>query len=792
MQRIGKDRKLERLILGGILAAGIGLYAPVALAEVAGGSEPVVVTSVADLGKKMDYNQLIVWNGTIIGQDLTGPALPASNTSKQLSVTGGDYNNYSFTSGFSNGVAVSGYNLTLGSANFTSEYSIMTAGLAAGYAASGNTMTIDGATIRNTMMGLVSGGFSDTAAATGNTLTINSGDISDNGNPTYQTMVVAGFSGTGNASDNTLNINGGTVLAEISAAGASYQGGNATNNTVNMTGGTVAAVEGGLAQGGNASGNTVKISGGTVNNAIWGGRAQGGSANDNTVTISGEANLAAGVNIYGGLAMPLFMLASTTDTPSYNANNNTINIMKAISVNHIAGGDSEYTSTGNTLNIAAAGVTVGAEGVIRVQNYNFYLPATITSGATMLTVNSTAATDVAGATIGAAALTGVTLAKGDTVNLIANSKGVTGDFSTTEVTTDKTATGLTIDTSYKLTVSRKDANTIIATVGDEKKEDASERAKSLVETRAATTTYINAGVDILASQGFAQAANAVALNAAENGANGGAGTGDGFTPFAALNGSSLRAESGSYVDTKGFGLNVGFARELTNGQGKLLFGPVVEWGGGNYESHLDDGTKGEGGAHYWGVGLMGRQVNNNGFYYEGSLRLGRVNADYKGNVVAAGQTTYDSSSNYWGAHLGLGRAVAVGSHDTLDGYLKYFYSHQGGDTTTIHTVGLPDEVGSFDAVNSHRLRLGARLTHKVSATNSVYGGLAYQHEFGGDARATFNGNPTPSPSVKGGSGMLELGWQIKPGGNMTLDLGVTGWVGRQRGVSARVGANWSF
>ncbi len=46
--------------------------------------------------------------------------------------------------------------------------------------------------------------------------------------------------------------------------------------------------------------------------------------------------------------------------------------------------------------------------------------------------------------------------------------------------------------------------------------------------------------------------------------------------------------------------------------------------------------------------------------------------------------------------------------------------------------------------------------------------------------------------MRGGSGMLELGWQVKPGGPVTVDLGVTGWVGKQRGVSAQIGAVWSF
>ena len=43
------------------------------------------------------------------------------------------------------------------------------------------------------------------------------------------------------------------------------------------------------------------------------------------------------------------------------------------------------------------------------------------------------------------------------------------------------------------------------------------------------------------------------------------------------------------------------------------------------------------------------------------------------------------------------------------------------------------------------------------------------------------------------SGMIELGWQVKPGkGPMTIDLGVTGWVGKQRGITANLQANWTF
>ena len=585
--------------------------------------------------------------------------------------------------------------------------------------------------------------------------------------------------------DFTLNVNGGTWN---SVCGAVTAMGTVSKNTVNIFGGTIqGAVYGGQGTGvvgysyGSATENIVNIKGGSGYMTIAGGYSEHGNAIGNIVNLSGgdlSGATVSGGSAYGGAA-----------------SNNIVNVLKQLTIGHINGGGSDNSSTGNTLNIAAKGVVVTGN-INYVQNLNFYLPSDIAANdpVPMLTVNG-GATTLDGVTIGAAALTGVSLSKGDSVTLLKNANGFTGTAATTTLTTPPKATSLTVNKSYKFTIAQN-TNDVTATVSDVD-ESANEQAKSLVETRAATTTFVNAGADMLASQGFAQAANAVALEAAEKAnANEQGATGtpapNAFTPFAAFGGSSMRAESGSYVNTKGFGLNIGFARELSNAQGKLLFGPMVEYGGGSYDSHLDDGTRGDGKAHYFGVGVMARQVNHDGFYYEGSLRGGRVTSDYDGNLDGVGKVDYDSSSSYFAAHLGAGKAFDLGKGNTLDGYFKYFYSHQAGDDTTVHIAGMDDERGHFDAVDSHRIRIGARLTHKINERNSFYGGLAYQYEFNGDARATFSGNGVPSPSLKGSSGMLELGWQVKPGGPLTLDLGVTGWAGKQRGGSVQLGATWAF
>ncbi len=572
------------------------------------------------------------------------------------------------------------------------------------------------------------------------------------------------------ANSNTVNISGGNVTGIVMGGNAYYSGSSteksatANSNTVNISGGNVNKVWSGHAYAGMGdaitSFNTVNISGGTVSGDVYGGHAEMGAnktANDNIINL-----LTSGMNLSSAALYGYY---------------------------------SGCSHSGNTLNVCGKNITVNS--VQNFDNMNFFLPTDMTTSETMLKANYATVTNAKIGVLAQGKL--ANLSTGDKVTLLSATTTLTGGDSISQTTNITVPTGIATVNTYTFDVAAED-NAIVATITSGTS-GVSEDAKSVVETRAANTTFINAGADMLASQGFAQAANAVALQVAEksqqgegsseSSQSGGVAAVTGFTPFAALGGSSLRAESGSYVDTKGFGINVGFARELENSQGKLLFGPIVEYGGGKYDSYLDNGTHGDGKSHYVGIGIMARQINHDGFYYEGSLRGGRATSDYNGNISNQ-NVKYDSASPYFAAHLGAGKVMDIGHNNTVDGYLKYFYSHQGSDTVTMHGSTSGDESWNFDSVNSHRLRIGARLTHKVNERNSFYGGLAYQYEFGGEARAHYDGGTAPSPSVKGSSGFIELGWQVKPGGPVTLDLGINGWVGKQKGGSVQLGATWNF
>ena len=473
----------------------------------------------------------------------------------------------------------------------------------------------------------------------------------------------------GGYSDDAAGIEGKTVNVSGLTKGTTLYGGvvyessgDATGNTVNMNGGDFIQVYGGYTYSGNATGNTVTVSGGTIQQVTGGNSLD--CANNNIVTISGNAVVKG--QIYGGYSNgDVYYAHGTPSTADGNtitisgspdlstavicagnaytsAQNNTINILSPVTVRNLAGGIIQTTGTvaGNTLNVAAKNVKT--EGVSGFQNMNFYLPKDIAKDDTMLTVNSTDPANVQGVTFGVAALSGVNLQKGDTVNLLVNSNGLTTDDELT-VDSSKLAgasflapNNLATDKKYELSISKKDDTTIITTVENVEevtpdpkpepepkpeptpeptptptpepepapgtKPDPSDRLKSPVETRMAVATIINAGSDLLAGQGMRNAQAAAGDKEA----------GGGFNSFAAVGLSKLRAMSGSHVDIKGIGLNLGFARELENSKGKLLFGPIVEYGHGSYDSYQDNGLKADGNASYWGLGLIAKQTNSNG------------------------------------------------------------------------------------------------------------------------------------------------------------------------------------
>ena len=555
---------------------------------------------------------------------------------------------------------------------------------------------------------------------------------------------------------NKLTVTGGTLE---SAYGGLNAKGNVTGSTLVLAGGTVKNAYGGFAEGaGNATANIVDVRKDTQA-AICGGHAAQGEASDNILRLGA---VTVGADVCGGVGKK--------------TEGNIINLHGTKIHGTVTGGTAPVASGGkaNLLAVRSAGTEI--HDFTGVQNLKFYLPEGATSSmATMLKLGIKDK-DIRGLHVdvdfsGAAKR----LQQNETFSLMKLAKG--GTLTTDEkIAGEITGTqGVSLD--YKFSVRRKNADEIIAAVEETSLKN---ETKSLVETRTTATDILSGGMSLLADAGIASAVTAAAANA-QTGA---------YTSWAAQGCSSMRVHSGSYVDTHGYTLNVGFARKQTTKDGVLTFGPFVEYGRASYDSYLEDAaaTHGDGKVSYIGAGLLARQDWKSGFYLEGSVRGGRLKSDYAG-IVAKKATSYDISNPYYAIHLGIGKERMLRARDSLETYLKYFYSHQSGASAKLST----GEDYDFDAVNSHRLRLGARYAHDMGENGRFYAGLAWEYEFEGEARAAYQGMTTPSPSLKGTSTMLELGYRFAPkNSRISCDINVSGWQGKREGFAGSVGLHWAF
>lgn len=235
--------------------------------------------------------------------------------------------------------------------------------------------------------------------------------------------------------------------------------------------------------------------------------------------------------------------------------------------------------------------------------------------------------------------------------------------------------------------------------------------------------------------------------------------------------------------------------------GRLTYGPFLEFGYGSYSTYNSFSSaasvKGDGTTNYYGSGVLGRlDLANTGpghFYAEASGRAGGLDNAYESSDLrdASGRKAeYDSSSMYFGAHVGTGYVWNLMENASLDFYGKYFWTRQTGDSVTLSTG---DPI-SFKDVDSNRVRFGSRFNYTVSEALTPYVGAAYEHEFDGKARATTNGKDMLAPSMNGGTGAFELGLVYKPqeSSPFSFDFGVQGYVGKREGVTGSLQAMYEF
>ena len=708
-------------------------------------------------------------------------------------------------------------------------------------AVSGNIVTFSqGATLHDLMGGYLKSTTS-TSDVSGNQVFIAGGEFNNAVATDPAPRIYGGATdGSGTATRNVLQITGGTIGNATHAAdvvgGRSATGAAEENHVVlgaAEPGATPTApalkgyVTGGY--GATATDNTVEILAGTLTGSVYGGyattagtpattgaspTAEVSALRNNKVTLRDGVTVTG--NVYGGYA------AADASNMTAATDSNTINLYKAVIGGTIYGGMAQDAAghdvvSGKNNTLAVHGYDSKAGDFAGVQNLNFYLPEDVkndplndVNAPTMLKLTNVTNVDANGKKDLSNIKVGVeldarraVLHSGDNISLMTAYNANTPVELTPDHLIKAPAEGHQDALRYKfelVTVPAADAVAVPTTTGGTaavnnkliaKVTEAAldPQTKSLVETRAASMAFINSGSDLLTDAAMTAAMEAAATPASESQAGRARvdGTPKEYGMWAVQNVSSMRLNSGSHVDAKGWGLNLGFAKQRVSGRNTLTYGPFVEYGKGSYDSYLDDGLHGSGDMDYLGVGVMAKSQSQNGAYVEGSVRVGRVKSDYAG-TIADTHRTYDSSSTYYAGHLGVGQEKQLKNGNTIDTYAKYFFAHQGGDTVRLSNGAVYD----FDAANSHRIRFGTRYTSKKGDA-SFYTGLASEYEFGDDFAASYQGYNTPSPSLTGGTGILELGYRFAPqNGRATYGIQLMGMTGQRRGISGGVQMHWAF
>jgi len=271
------------------------------------------------------------------------------------------------------------------------------------------------------------------------------------------------------------------------------------------------------------------------------------------------------------------------------------------------------------------------------------------------------------------------------------------------------------------------------------------------------------------------------------------------SPFGEVSGSSERLESGSYVDVTGLSAVLGLAARRNFKSVAFTAGLFFEYGTSRFNTHngFDEGDiDGKGHATAMGGGVLARldftETMLKGLYFEGAFRLGGIRSDWSSDDLRSEtgrHASYDLYSPYHGAILGLGYIWEVTDSFKLDFYGQWLWSHvYGGDA---YIVDVPFE---FDDVDSHRLRAGVRADWNITEQLGIYAGAAWEHEFDGRARATADGVDTPSPSIKGDTGVFDLGFAFKPTAlpGFTMQLGATASAGKRHGVGGNFMVKYEF
>jgi len=250
--------------------------------------------------------------------------------------------------------------------------------------------------------------------------------------------------------------------------------------------------------------------------------------------------------------------------------------------------------------------------------------------------------------------------------------------------------------------------------------------------------------------------------------------------FAVTNQGISKYKTGSSIDTKGFSLLTGVSKDI---QSSGYVGFYFQGGTGSYDVNGD--SDGSGDVKYYGLGVFSKLEFGENVYADAGIKVGKIKNDFTLDDKSADIKLDDL---YYGVQLGGGYKIRLFESSLLDLSGKYFYTHEDGDDVTVQG----DKI-KFDDIDSHKIKLGAKFSFdELASLFSPFVALMYEHEFGGDAKASTEYYDIDTPSLKGGTIGGEFGVDITPKESLYMGFSLKGFAGQRQGVNLKTEVEYKF
>lgn len=426
----------------------------------------------------------------------------------------------------------------------------------------------------------------------------------------------------------------------------------------------------------------------------------------------------------------------------------------------------EYFSGGfdafGTLNVLGKGASISGNLLAAGKNLNFFLDEDSADKDTMLFIKGRS--DISGSKIGITIASEKTaLKKGDKIILISAAEGLDGVPSLNKA---KGFHGSGLVYNFDYGINEKEMTATVTDAG------LNPQTKAFSEGMAAGMVLLEAGGELTGEFAVEEAARAVKGESF-------------FSVFSAASAGKSRTHTGSHIDVNGFSVMGGLASGLVfSEENKLAFGAFLEHGHGDYNSynnfHGFAGVRGDGDSFYTGFGILGH-IDRENFYFALAGRAGEIKNDFSSRDlgIMGVKTSYSTDCLYYGLNAGGGYMFKPAEKFSVDAGVKYSFIYQDSDETTLSS----GEKLKFDASNSHRLQAQTKASYAAGRFFVPYAAAKFEYEFSGEIDAQMHGFSIDSPSLKGGTGVGEIGVSAKTG-RLSADLGVRGYCGKREGFDS--------